>query len=78
MRQIYKMLDAYPGFMRSESQKRFHRCFVGACLPHIYGGPDFERFRERILADNEMDKVRATLLVNILCYWLSCPSPHWL
>jgi len=55
---VAKMLDSFPGYARSESQKRFHRAFIGACLPHIYGSEDFERVRARVLEEHGLDKVQ--------------------
>ena len=51
MQTMNKALDSF-SFTRTHTQRRFHRNFVRACLPHIYGPVDFERFRERILAEN--------------------------
>jgi hypothetical protein len=57
LRAIMRMLDSYPGFARSSGQQRFHKCFLGATLPHIYGSHDFERHRQRILGEHDLDKV---------------------
>lgn len=58
VRAINRMLDSFAGYARSESQKRFHRAFVGACLPHIYGCSEFERHRSRVLEEHGLDKVQ--------------------
>ena len=58
VRAIDRMLENIPGYARSESQRRFHRAFIGACLPHIYGTHEFERNRARVLAEHGLDKVQ--------------------
>lgn len=63
VRTIGRVLDGYDGFVRSDAQKSFHDAFTKAVLPHVYGPLDFERFREKILADNGMDKVTFEILV---------------
>lgn len=63
IRIIRRLLDSYEGFPRSEAQKRFHDAFIKACLPHIYTAQDFEKFREKILAENGMEKVDYEILV---------------
>ena len=50
-------LDSY-GVVRSNAQKRFHIEFLRAVLPHVYGPADFEKQRQRILAENSLDDVR--------------------
>ena len=54
---LKQTLDSF-GVVRSNAQKRFHIEFTRACLPHIYGPADFEKQRERILAENSLDDVR--------------------
>jgi hypothetical protein len=46
LKQLKKMLDSF-GAVRSESQKMFHKHFLAASLPHIYGSEDFERHQVR-------------------------------
>lgn len=59
---IKSTLDSF-GVVRSNAQKRFHIEFTRACLPHIYGGADFEKQRERILAENSLEDVRYEVYV---------------
>lgn len=56
LRKLEEMLDCFPGYPRSETQKRFHRAFTGALLPHIYGD-EFERHRTRVLESYGLKKV---------------------
>lgn len=63
VRAIRQVLDKYEGFVRSDAQKSFHDAFTKAVLPHIYGPADFERYREKILHDNNMKKVDYEILV---------------
>jgi hypothetical protein len=60
---IRRMLDNFPGYSRSLAQQRFHKCFLGATLAHIYGPADFEKYRERILGDHDLTEVTYEVLV---------------
>ena len=60
---LRKCLDAIDGYPRSDTQKRFHEAFINACLPHIYGSADFERYRDRILQRFGMDTVQFECLI---------------
>lgn len=51
------------GVVRTPGQKRFHREFFCACLPHIYGSDEFERDRERILKRFDFKEIRYEVLV---------------
>jgi hypothetical protein len=60
---IRTSLDSFEGFARSDAQKRFHVSFLQSLLPHIYGPADFERYRDRILHENNMREVQYDTLV---------------
>lgn len=62
LRRLEAMLDSFPGYARSATQKRFHRAFTGALLPHIYGS-DFERHRTRVLENYGLTRVDYEVLV---------------
>ena len=51
------------GVTRTPGQKRFHREFMNACLPHIYGSDNFDNDRERILARYGFADVKFEVLV---------------
>jgi len=51
MQHLHATLDQC-GLVRTHTQRKFHRNFIRACLPHIYGPADFERYKERILLEN--------------------------
>jgi hypothetical protein len=56
-------LNKFEGFVRSESQVEFHKAFIDANLPHIYGVSDFERYRERILRERGVASMQYEILV---------------
>jgi hypothetical protein len=60
---IFRVLNMFEGFPRSEAQKQFHTAFTRACLPHIYGTADMERYREKILRDHSLEKIQYEILV---------------
>lgn len=61
LRTLARALDAFD-LERTVTQREFHKAFLGACLPSIYGR-DFERFRSRILAENGLDNARTEVMV---------------
>ncbi|KAK3284444.1 hypothetical protein CYMTET_3905 [Cymbomonas tetramitiformis] len=62
IQKLHHYLDSF-GMERTNSQKMFHRAFLGATLAHIYGSNDFERHRTRILAQNDMEDPSFEVLV---------------
>ena len=62
MKQVYKLLDQFEGYERSDTQKTFHSEFIAASLPHIYG-KDFERYRSRILSQHSLTELCQEILV---------------
>ena len=62
IQQIEQILDGFEGYVRSQSQKDFHKSFIDAVLPHIYGA-DFEKYRERILHERKVDNHQSEILV---------------
>ncbi|KAK3243035.1 hypothetical protein CYMTET_47304 [Cymbomonas tetramitiformis] len=62
IQKLHHHLDSF-GMERTNSQKLFHRAFLGATLAHIYGTNDFERHRTRILAQNGMEDPSFEVLV---------------
>lgn len=62
IQKLHYYLDSF-GMERTNSQKMFHRAFLGATLAHIYGTNDFERHRTRILAQNDMEDPSFEVLV---------------
>jgi len=63
LRDLERILDSFEGYKRSDAQKEFHRCFINACLPHIYGAADFERYGERIKAERRIAELQQEILV---------------
>jgi hypothetical protein len=63
LRDLERILDSFEGFKRSDAQKDFHRSFVNACLPHIYGPADFERYGERIKHERRITEMQQEVLV---------------
>lgn len=63
LHQINQILDNFEGYIRSESQKEFHKSFIDAVLPHIYGPEDFGKYRERILKERNVDNHQSEILV---------------
>lgn len=61
--QIEHILDNFEGYVRSDSQKEFHKSFIDAVLPHIYGQEQFEKFRERILTERGVTNHQSEILV---------------
>jgi hypothetical protein len=45
---LYEALDSC-GLERTATQRMFHRHFITASLPHVYGKETFNKFKERIL-----------------------------
>ena len=70
VRDILRTLDSF-GYERTSSQRRFHRAYLGACLPSIYGPVDFARHQSRILAEHGMDRMQ----YEVTCAYLCVPSP---
>ena len=62
IRKILATLESF-SVTRTNSQKLFHKCFLTACLPQIYGTADFEKHRERIMKQFEVEEVRYECLV---------------
>ncbi|KAK3289740.1 hypothetical protein CYMTET_2869 [Cymbomonas tetramitiformis] len=62
LKDVHAYLDSF-GMERTNSQKQFHKAFLGATLAHIYGPGDFERHRTRILAQNNMSDPSFEVLV---------------
>jgi len=63
LRNLERILDSFSGFKRSDAQKDFHRAFIDATLPHIYGAADFERYRERIMHERNISEIQQEVLV---------------
>jgi len=61
--QINHILANFEGFKRSPAQENFHRAMIIANLPHIYGISDFEKYRERLLKDFQVDDLQQELLI---------------
>lgn len=59
--EIFTVLDSM-GLRRSEQQREFHREFVKACLPKIYG-ESFETERERILEKFNLKQIEYEVLI---------------
>ena len=51
IQKLYRAFDL-AGMTRTETQVFFHKKFVEAILPHVYGKEEFNRFKERILEEN--------------------------
>eukprot|EP00854_Cymbomonas_tetramitiformis_P000187 gene189-327_t len=62
LKDVHTCLDSF-GMERTNSQKQFHKAFLGATLAHIYGAVDFERHRTRILAQNNLSDPSFEVLV---------------
>jgi hypothetical protein len=62
LKKVLNQLDSFEEFQRSETQKQFHKEFVDASLPHIYG-LEFERNRSRILAQRQLKELQQEILV---------------
>jgi len=63
LREVERVLDSFEGFKRSDAQKDFHRAFITAVLPHIYGPADFERYGERIKRERGVEEMQQEVLV---------------
>ena len=51
IKNLYAAFDL-AGLTRTETQRFFHKKFVEAILPHVYGADEFNRYKERILEEN--------------------------
>lgn len=59
---IMRTLDSFG--MRSEDQKKFHNMFMGALLPHVYGGRlAWPQVAERVMARLKIDKIQSEVFV---------------
>ena len=65
LRELERVLDSFEGFKRSDAQKDFHRAFITAVLPHIYGPADFERYGERIKRERGIDDMQQEVRARI-------------
>jgi hypothetical protein len=63
LKTLERILDSFEGFKRSDAQKDFHKAFINATLPHIYGVADFERYRERIMHERSIAEIQQEVLV---------------
>jgi len=63
LRELELCLTQFEGFTRSPSQVEFHKAFIDANLPHIYGVADFERYRERILRERGIPSMQYEILI---------------
>lgn len=63
LRDLELCLTQFEGFTRSPSQIDFHKAFIDANLPHIYGVSDFERYRERILRERGIASMQYEILI---------------
>jgi hypothetical protein len=63
MREVERILDSFEGYKRSDAQKDFHKAFLTAVLPHIYGQTDFERYGERVKRERGITEMQQEVLV---------------
>ena len=63
LRNMERQLASFEGFKRSTAQEEFHRAMLNACLPHIYGIRDFERYRDRLVEERRVESIQQEVLV---------------